>query len=139
MLELYWKSKINQPFRRPLGRLNGGLWGGGCPPRNQVKFRLLAAPGQYRWADWTGAKVEWGCRENRRGYSIPCQMVSRRKVPFRRVPFLYLCILHNLPTNSQPPIPNTPPSHPKRPSPALGVRRLACSEKWVGMFDNARL
>ena len=40
-------SNINQPFRRPLGRLNGGVWGGGCPPRNQGKFRLLAAPGQY--------------------------------------------------------------------------------------------
>ncbi len=24
----------------------GGWGGGGCPPRNQVKFRLLAAPGQ---------------------------------------------------------------------------------------------
>jgi hypothetical protein len=24
-----------------------GSGGGGCPPRNQVKFRLLAAPGQY--------------------------------------------------------------------------------------------
>ena len=47
MLELYWKSNINQLYRRPPGRLNGGVWGGGCPPRNQVKFRLLAAPGQY--------------------------------------------------------------------------------------------
>jgi hypothetical protein len=27
MLELYWKSNINQPFRRPLGRLNGGVLG----------------------------------------------------------------------------------------------------------------
>ena len=25
----------------------GGLGEGGCPPRNQVTFRLLAAPGQY--------------------------------------------------------------------------------------------
>ena len=27
--------------------LMGGSGGSGCPPRNQVKFRLLAAPGQY--------------------------------------------------------------------------------------------
>ena len=47
MLELCWKSNINQLFRKPPGRLIGGVWGGGCPPRNQVKFRLLSAPGQY--------------------------------------------------------------------------------------------
>ena len=27
--------------------LLGGSGGGGCPPRNQVDFRLLAGPGQY--------------------------------------------------------------------------------------------
>ena len=47
MNDLHWISNINQLFRRPPGRLIGGVWGGGCPPRNQVKFRLLAAPGQY--------------------------------------------------------------------------------------------
>ncbi len=40
-------SRIHIHIWRPPGRLNGGVWGGGCPPRNQVKFRLLAAPGQY--------------------------------------------------------------------------------------------
>jgi hypothetical protein len=26
--------------------LMGGVWGGGCPPRHQVRIRLLAAQGQ---------------------------------------------------------------------------------------------
>ena len=47
MVDLYWISNTIPTFGRPPGRLIGGVWGGGCPPRNQVKFRLLAAPGQY--------------------------------------------------------------------------------------------
>ena len=45
-------SRIHIHIWRPPGRLNGGVWGGGCPPRNQVKFRLLAAPGQYIDFTW---------------------------------------------------------------------------------------
>jgi hypothetical protein len=46
-VDLYLISNTIPTFRRPPGRLNGVVWGGGRPPRNQVKFRLLAAPGQY--------------------------------------------------------------------------------------------
>ena len=34
----------------PPGQLIGGVWGGGCPPRNKVMIRLFSTPGQYVWA-----------------------------------------------------------------------------------------
>ena len=57
MVDLYWISNTIPTFGRPPGRLIGGVWGGGCPPRNPVKFRLLAAPGQYLFIDWVSMRV----------------------------------------------------------------------------------
>jgi hypothetical protein len=44
MLELYWKSNINQPFGRPPGRLNGGVWGEHPPPQESYTYKYIYLP-----------------------------------------------------------------------------------------------
>ena len=35
---LYITSRIHIHIWRPPGRLNGGVWGGGCPPGIKIRF-----------------------------------------------------------------------------------------------------